>query len=132
MKPEKHEKLTRWFAVKEEQHNLARIPKFKDGEVWWTAVGENVGIEINGKGKGFSRPVLVLRRLTRFGFVGIPFTSQMHEGKMYVEILFQGKKEWAVLGQVRTFSSFRLYNKMGEISKGDMRKIKNKLNEMLK
>ena len=57
----KHELLEKWFPVKESKHNIetVKIPRITDGEVWWVAVGENVGVEINGKSEYFSRPVLV-------------------------------------------------------------------------
>lgn len=44
----KHKLLTDWFPLKEEKHNiiLEKIPKVANGEVWWVAVGENIGVEI--------------------------------------------------------------------------------------
>ena len=47
----KHELLDKWFVIKEIKHNISehKIPRINNGEVWWTAIGENVGIEINGK-----------------------------------------------------------------------------------
>lgn len=32
--------------------------KFSEGQIWWAALGKNVGVEINGKNKDFSRPVV--------------------------------------------------------------------------
>ncbi len=50
-------KFLEWIRLKEKLHeNNAKIPLFKEGEVWWCAIGENVGIEMNGKSKKFSRP----------------------------------------------------------------------------
>ncbi|MBQ8984470.1 hypothetical protein IJ098_01260 [Candidatus Saccharibacteria bacterium] len=47
----KHKLLESWFPIKERKHNTPprKIPRITEGEVWWAAVGENVGVEINGK-----------------------------------------------------------------------------------
>ena len=88
------------------------------------AVGENVGIEINGKSGRFSRPVLVYKKLSKFGFLGVPLTSQEHEGSWYVPFDFQGNTSYAVLAQIRVMSVSRLYgNAIGQISKADFRAI---------
>jgi hypothetical protein len=47
-------KFLEWIKLKEKLHNINYNPPFfKEGEVWWCAVGENVSVEINGKGGGF-------------------------------------------------------------------------------
>lgn len=65
----------------------------------WCGFGENVGIEINGKNDLFSRPVLVFKKFSQYGFLGIPLTSQPHEGTRYVHFRFHGKEQVAVLVQ---------------------------------
>ena len=109
-----------WNEVKKNTHGLRRMPAIKEGEIWWCAIGENVGVEINGKSEVFSRPVLVLKKLSRFGFMGIPLTSQMHEGDWYVPFVFQGKTSVAVLSQARTFSVLRLCRRMGTLPESDL------------
>ena len=49
-----------WIEVKENVHCAGVFRDIKEGEVWWCSVGENVGVEINGKHSLFLRPVLVL------------------------------------------------------------------------
>lgn len=52
-----------WIGLKEKLHNTEYIPPlFKEGEIWWCYVGENVGIEANGKGNQFTRPVLIFKK----------------------------------------------------------------------
>lgn len=123
----KHQLLVDWFPLKETKHNivLEKIPKVADGEVWWVAVGENVGIEINGKSKYFSRPVLIFKKLSHLGFMGIPLSTQKHNGSWYVNFEFQDKNICAALSQAKVFSSARLYSRLGQIAEDDMLKIKN-------
>lgn len=114
----------KWVVLKEELHMANRLRSFHDGEIWWCAVGKNIGVEINGKHEVFSRPVLVLKKLSRLGFMGIPLTSQPHEGSWYVSFMFGDKREVAVLAQARVMSTARLYCKMGVVTNGDMKRIR--------
>jgi len=118
-------KFLEWIGLKERINNKSSGPLyFNEGEIWWCAVGENVGIEINGKGKLFSRPVFVYKKLSKQGFIGIPLSTQNKNGSWYVEISFKGENV-ANLSQIRIFSSFRMYEKMGSLDEKDMEKIKN-------
>ena len=113
-----------WNSVKTELH-FAAVPRtVREGEVWWCSVGENVGVEINGKQDLFLRPVLVLKKLSRFGFMGVPLTSQPHEGSWYVPFMFKDKEQNAVLVQARVLSVYRLRRKMGEVPNTDLELIK--------
>ena len=123
----KHELLGEWYSVKETKHNIktAKIPRITDGEVWWVAVGENVGVEINSKSEYFSRPVLVFKKLSHLGFMGIPLSTQEHSGSWYVNFRFQGKEIYAALSQAKVFSAARLYTRLGQVAEDDMKKVKN-------
>ena len=79
---EKH--FWEWIEVKEDLHFNARVPRISEGEVWWCSFGENVGIEINGKSSTFTRPVLIMKKLSSLGFMGIPLTSQKKSGSWYI------------------------------------------------
>ena len=128
----KHDLLEEWFPVKESKHNtsLNKIPKVNESDVWWVAVGENVGVGINGKSEYFSRPVLVFKKLSHLGFMGIPLTTQKHDGSWYVSFRFQEKDVCASLSQARVFSAARLYGRLGQIAEDDMLKIKDGFREL--
>ncbi len=120
-----------WNIEKKRLHSFGRCPDIKNGEIWWCSMGENVGVEINGKGDAFMRPVLVVRKLSKASFIGIPLTSQMHNGTWYAYFRFKSRDEYAVLAQVRTFSVRRLYRRMGSVDDSDMRQVLRKLQEFL-
>lgn len=113
-----------WIEVKKIRHDSARLPVIKDGEIWWCAMGENIGVEINGKSESFARPVLVFKKLSRFGFMGVPLTSKEHDGNWYVSFIFRDKKQTATLAQARVMSVSRLYKKMGDVTRGDFAKVR--------
>lgn len=115
-----------WIGIKQKIHDKLSYPLFfKEGEIWWCIVGENVGIEINGKGETFTRPVLVYKKLSREGFLGIPLSTKIKDGSWYVSFLFQEKETCANLGQVRVFSTARITEKIGTLDECIVNKIKN-------
>ena len=119
-----------WIGVKSDLHRKGILRNVKEGDVWWCAVGENVGIEINGKSETFARPVLVLRKLSRYGFMGIPLTSQEHDGSWYVTFEFKNKRQFASLAQARVFSVSRLYRKIGMVPDSDLEMVRQGFREL--
>lgn len=121
-----------WMVVKDDIHKENTITRFSEGQIWWAALGKNIGVEINGKSEDYSRPVVIFKKLSHLCFFAIPLTSQPHEGTWYVEFEYRGKKEYAVLSQIRMLSVARLYNRMGKLSAGDFKKIKNGFRKLIK
>lgn len=115
-----------WNVLKKRLDSHEVFLPIKEGEVWWCSVGANVGIEMCGKGQEFSRPVVVLKKLSRFGFYGVPLTSHLHEGSWFVEFEFKNRKQYASFAQVRIFSTNRLTNRMGTLPMSDYSKIKDR------
>lgn len=122
MKNNKHFKDR--IKLKEKLHFNARRPRIHEGEVWWCSFGENVGVEINGKSERFTRPVVIMKKLSGLCFLGIPLTSQEKTGTWYVNFEFLEKKEYAALCQARVMSVSRLHNKMGELPASDLQIVK--------
>lgn len=118
------EEFDEWNSLKKKIHSSGKLPHISDGEVWWCSCGRNVGVEINGKNKPFSRPVLVFKKLSSLGFLGIPLTSQNKRGSWYVSFVFQGRDQVAALSQIRTLSVSRLYTRIGKIDEADMKAIR--------
>lgn len=115
-----------WMPIKEEVQSNGVLRKFKEWEIWWCAIGENVGIEINGEGERFSRPVIIYHKFSRFGFMGIPLTTKSHVDKApdwYTEFTFKGKIQFAALNQLERINVYRLYRKIGEMNDNDILKI---------
>ena len=116
-----------WIKIKKKLHYGGKIRLIRNGEIWWCAIGENIGSEICGKGEIFARPVLILKKLGRFNFIGIPLTSKKHKGTWYVSFEFKGKTQTAVVSQAENISIYRLYNKIGEVPDSDLEMIRSGL-----
>ena len=77
--------------LKEKMHEINKHRYIHGGDIWWYAADENIGTEINGKSKRFSRPVLILKKYWHYSFRGVPMASQEHKGNWYDELIFREK-----------------------------------------
>lgn len=119
-------RFLKWIGVKEKlDANDFCPPLVSEADIWWCSVGENVGVEISGKGQDFTRPVIVLKKFGRLAFFGIPTTTNTErQGSWYVPFKHQGVAEVAMLTQARMFSYKRLSTKMGMLDEADFEKVK--------
>jgi mRNA interferase MazF len=114
-----------WIGIKQKlDAREHQPPLITEGDLWWCAVGENVGIEAGGKSKDFTRPVIILKKFGRLGFLGIPTTTKERIGSWYVSFLHKGINETATLSQARVLSYKRLHSKMGTLDETDFKTIK--------
>ena len=120
-----------WMKVKSIINNGDKCQRINEGDVVWTAIGENVGVEIDGKSEKYSRPVVVLKKHTGRCFTGIPLTSKSRVGTWYANFRFQGKDETAVLLQAKLFDTARVYSRIGRLSNADYKTILNKYIDLI-
>ncbi|MHB8860634.1 MAG: type II toxin-antitoxin system PemK/MazF family toxin [Minisyncoccota bacterium] len=104
---------------------------FYEREVWWCAIGANVGFEQDGKGEKFARPVLVLKKYSKNVFIGVPFTTAKREGKYHHSFPFLDGTSTALLSQVRLFDSKRLLVKMGRVAQVDYEEVRRRVKAIL-
>ena len=111
------------------------IVGFKERDIFYMSIGKNIGFEQDGKGENFVRPVVIIKGFNKNMFFGIPLSTKMKEGKFYYKFRFQKKDELveniALLSQMRLFSTKRLLNKIGVISKEDFIKMKNEFKSLI-
>ena len=121
-----------WIGVKQKLAGRDHVPPLlREGDLWWCSVGENVGIEVNGKSGDFTRPVIIVKKFGRLGFLGVPTSTKQRTGTWYVSFSHQRIEEIALLSQVRVFSYKRLHSKMGELDSADLRNVKEALARLL-
>ncbi len=111
------------------------IVGFKERDIFYMNMGKNIGFEQDGKGENFVRPVVIIKGFNKNMFFGIPLSTKMKDGKFYYKFQFQKKDELieniALLSQMRLFSTKRLLNKIGVISKEDFIKMKNEFKSLI-
>lgn len=120
-----------WTKLKVRIHTAERILYFRQKEIWWAALGANVGFEQNGKNETFERPVLVLRKFSKDMFLGVPLTSKIKTGMYYFDLTEAGIKSSVILSQVRLMSSKRLLRRMGFIQTKIFIQIKDRLKAII-
>jgi mRNA interferase MazF len=83
-----------WNEIKKHTDNTENYLQFKSREIYNAKIGENIGFEQNGKGDEFVRPVLILKRLTKDMFFGIPLSTIHRDGSFF--IILNLSKEYKV------------------------------------
>ena len=127
------EEFDLWNEVKKETNKKNYPLHFKEREIYFIRVGKNIGFEQNGKGEYFLRPVLVLRKFSKYFFVGIPLTSQAKADMFHFRFSFRNnKRSYAILSQIRAFDANRLERKIGKMNNDDFLELKKRLKELLK
>jgi mRNA interferase MazF len=102
----------RWNARKKSLH-ASRFSDFvHEREVWWCALGLNIGVEADGKHGDFERPVLVLMKFNRDSVLVVPLTSRPKPNPYHMPFHHAGKLYAAVFSQLRMVSTKRLLRKM--------------------
>jgi len=91
-----------WIRFKGKLHESKhRPPLVSQGDIWWASVGENVGSEINGKSRLFSRPVIVFKKLAHGFYFVIPTTTRDRRGTWFVPFRQHEQNMLACLHQAR-------------------------------
>lgn len=128
-------KFDEWNEIKKVTNKDKVIRNFKERDILYMKMGENIGFEQNGKGQNFVRPIIVLKKFNKDMFFGIPLSSQDKDGVFYYKFEFKKddkiNKNIALLSQMKLFSSNRLLNKIGMISQDDFTKLKTKLKDLI-
>jgi len=127
------ENYNQWNEIKKQAQNSELIWTIKVREIYWVKVGQNIGYEVYGKGKDFLRPVLVVRKFSRDSFLGVPLTSVVKDDMFHFEFipLNNKKNNYAILSQIKLFSSKRIHDKMSKISVDDFKNLKVKLRKLI-
>lgn len=106
-------------------------PQFYEREVWWVYVGLNVGTEIDGKSHLYTRPVLIFKKLSTNGFIGIPFSTKTKDGSWYIRIFLNNTLSTALLSQVSYYDTKRLSNKLGRIGRSQYKLVRESVYRLL-
>ena len=124
--------LDGWNNFKKKLDNRGDTPMFKERDIWWASIGHNIGIEENGKGDEFKRPVLVVKKFHKLMFWGIPTSSVQKNGKYYHTVNYLDNKgrptrSCLILSQMRVFDARRLMQKYGMIGQEELELVREKV-----
>jgi hypothetical protein len=90
-----------WNVEKKKTHYALHAPFCHEREVWWCALGINIGYEQDGTGKNFDRPVAVLRVFNTHMFFGVVLTGKRRQDAYHhPESPDVGRPEFGVVSRV--------------------------------
>jgi len=118
-------KFLEWLELKIKLNDLVSNPPLvSERDLWWISFGENIGSEMDGKSNLFSRPGLILKKLSHNFYLVAPTTTKIRKGTWYVTIKHEGREICICLHQIRAVDYRRLSCRMGQIDGNDFLKIK--------
>ncbi len=122
-----HKDFAGWHMQKMALDQLKAVQYFREREVWWAAIGHNIGSEEDGKGNKFARPLLVLRKFNQEFFYGLPLSTTTKTGKYYYSLHLDAIENKVLLSHLRDYDARRLLDKIGIVSEEDYRVIKRRV-----
>ena len=100
-----------------ERAKLFNAKEFNDffyaREIWWCALGTNIGSEQDGKNESFERPVVIINKINPHLLLIVPMTSKISDHKHRITVNVFGTQSQVIIEQVRSISSKRLLRKVG-------------------
>lgn len=120
-----------WAELKIKIHFSTNNFYPRERQIWWVSLGQNIGVEINGKNENFERPVLVLRRFSDRACLVVPISTKIKFG--YYNLQFKNKQgilNTANFSQIRTISTKRFIRKIGKVSPHDFFRFKSLLKSL--
>lgn len=112
MKAEYIKNYNDWNFKKQKLNAGQDFLHYKEGDIWWSSLGVNVGYEIDGKHQHFERPVLVLKKITRSQAFIVPLTSAIRpDDNRFVIYEIGGRKRSANVSQARMIDVRRFRRK---------------------
>ena len=121
-----------WTKLKIRIHASEKEIYFKEGQVWWASIGQNIGVESNGKNDSFERPIIIFKRFNQDSFLGVMLSSNKRIGNYYLELKDDYEiSSFANLSQIKLLSSKRLIRYVRDLPKSDLDTIKHKIKDYL-
>lgn len=128
------EDFDKWNKLKKGiEAEISEPNKFpKEGEVWISSIGRNIGFEQNGGGDNFSRPILVIKKFNNHMFWVVSLSTKQKSFDFYFNFTDPSNEAVAViLAQLKLMSIKRFKRKLYELDKGQLGEIKQKLKNFL-
>lgn len=115
----------RWNVRKKAIHNSGENKFYRIREIWWCSLGVNVGFEQDGTREEKSRPILILKGLSKNTCLVIPLTTSVSQHSMRVFLgKVDNKNASAIISQMRVIDTKRLFRKIKNLNKEKFEEIK--------
>lgn len=116
--------------IESEKNDPDKFPK--EGEVWMSNIGRNIGFEQNGSGDNFSRPILIVKKFNNHMFWVVSLSTKQKNFDFYFNYTDpHDQKVSAILAQMKLVSVKRLKRKLYEIPNELFDQMRQKLKSFL-
>ena len=114
-----------WNMQKKAIHNSGKNKFYHPRDIWWCSLGINIGFEQDGTKEEKSRPVLILKGLSKNTCLVIPLTTSAEQHPMRIFLgVVDNKKASAIISQMRVVDTKRLFRKIGILNKEKFEEIR--------
>jgi mRNA interferase MazF len=122
----------KWNSSKVNINNNGINRFYKPREVWWCALGENIGFEQDGTGEDFDRPVIVIRPFSKNVCWVIPLTTSQKKNIYHFDLgQIDGKKVAAIISQLRLVDTKRFIDRLAVLDESVFNKLKESVKRLL-
>jgi mRNA interferase MazF len=121
-----------WNEQKKKIDALSTVTRYAAREVWWVALGTNVGFEQDGDGDKKQRPVLILKGFSKEVCIVIPLTTSPKKNKYRIDAgIIGGESATALISQIRLIDTKRLLRKVQTLDVVLFEVIRKEVKDML-
>ncbi len=121
-----------WNQKKTKIHERKKTPFCHERELWWCALGVNIGFEQDGTGREYYRPVLILKSFSLETCLIAPLTTSTRVHLLRPSVgEIDGKLAHALISQIRVIDTKRLIRKIGYLDKYIFKDIRKAVKQMI-
>jgi len=132
MNKNREKQFDQWNEIKKQINSKGKTLYCHERQVWWCAIGVNVGFEQDGSGNEFRRPVVILKKLSLETCAVVPLTASKKEHPLRPIVGKVGNIEArAIITQFRVIDTKRLVSKIGYLEKNEFKKIKKSVKDLI-
>lgn len=123
----------KWSKLKSQiNNNVIKYHTYRESYVYWVNLGENIGVEEDGKSDAFSRPAIIVRGFSRNLVWIVPLSHTKRTGEYYYPFTLEGKYSNALLSQLRSVDAARIGREvLGKVDFQDFKEICTRLQSFL-
>jgi mRNA interferase MazF len=116
-----------WNKTKKDVNENEDKPFIRKREIRWAVLGVNVGSEIDGKDRSFTRPVLIIDIIGKTTALIVPITSVHKDIPGRYRFEWKGNDNSLCVNQLRVISTKRILDRKGKVSEKKLQDAKEKI-----
>lgn len=121
-----------WNLNKKQINGVNENKFYHQRDIWWCALGVNVGFEQDGTGENFQRPVLILKGFSKHVCLVVPLTTSLKNNPYHISLgTITNKPSTAIISQLRLVDTKRLINKIAVLNKEKFKEIQKAVRALL-